>query len=195
MGRLLGNPGGPPLPRLHSLQQEPDGSEAGCVGRAGPDLVPSAAGITLTAGIALAASSTRPPPPLLAAAGRAEAALEDADAAVELASAALSGAAPSSPPPDLLRLAAKAHHRRAEALLARGRPVQAVQAYLMMPMAGVFFLGVLWRRTTAAGVFGIERTIAAPPSPAESPAMRFPAAMERKVAALNRASGGRSGAM
>lgn len=48
---------------------------------------------------------------------------------MELASAALSGAAPSSPPPDLLRLAAKAHHRRAEALLARGRPVQAVQAY------------------------------------------------------------------
>ena len=27
--------------------------------------------------------------------------------------------------------------------------LQAVQAYLMMPMAGVFFLGVLWRRTNA----------------------------------------------
>lgn len=30
--------------------------------------------------------------------------------------------------------------------------LQAVQAYLMMPFAGVFFAGVLWRRTTTAGV-------------------------------------------
>jgi solute:Na+ symporter, SSS family len=36
--------------------------------------------------------------------------------------------------------------------------LQAVQAYLMMPMAGVFFLGVLWRRTNAAGVFACVAT-------------------------------------
>jgi SSS family solute:Na+ symporter len=30
--------------------------------------------------------------------------------------------------------------------------LQTVQAYLMMPFAGIFFLGVLWKRTTAAGV-------------------------------------------
>lgn len=40
----------------------------------------------------------------------------------------MSGAGPS-PPPDLLRLAAKAHHRRAEAQLALGRAVQAVRTY------------------------------------------------------------------
>ena len=38
--------------------------------------------------------------------------------------------------------------------------LQAVQAYLMMPMAGVFFLGVLWRRTNAAGVFACLATAA-----------------------------------
>ena len=36
--------------------------------------------------------------------------------------------------------------------------LQAVQAYLMMPMAGVFFLGVLWRRTNATGVFACVAT-------------------------------------
>jgi SSS family solute:Na+ symporter len=36
--------------------------------------------------------------------------------------------------------------------------LQAVQAYLMMPMAGVFFLGVLWRRTNAAGVYACVGT-------------------------------------
>ena len=36
--------------------------------------------------------------------------------------------------------------------------LQAVQAYLMMPMAGVFFVGVLWRRTNAAGVFACVAT-------------------------------------
>jgi SSS family solute:Na+ symporter len=30
--------------------------------------------------------------------------------------------------------------------------LQSVQAYMMMPFAGIFFLGVLWRRTTTAGV-------------------------------------------
>lgn len=30
--------------------------------------------------------------------------------------------------------------------------LQTVQAYLMMPFAGIFFLGVLWKRTTGAGV-------------------------------------------
>jgi SSS family solute:Na+ symporter len=30
--------------------------------------------------------------------------------------------------------------------------LQTVQAYLMMPFAGIFFLGVLWKRTTSAGV-------------------------------------------
>jgi solute:Na+ symporter, SSS family len=30
--------------------------------------------------------------------------------------------------------------------------LQTVQAYLMMPFAGIFFFGVLWRRTTSAGV-------------------------------------------
>jgi len=30
--------------------------------------------------------------------------------------------------------------------------LQTVQAYLMMPFAGIFFAGVLWKRTTAAGV-------------------------------------------
>jgi SSS family solute:Na+ symporter len=30
--------------------------------------------------------------------------------------------------------------------------LQTVQAYLMMPFAGIFFAGVLWRRTTATGV-------------------------------------------
>jgi SSS family solute:Na+ symporter len=31
--------------------------------------------------------------------------------------------------------------------------LQSVGAYLMMPFVGVFFLGVLWRRVTAAGVW------------------------------------------
>ena len=30
--------------------------------------------------------------------------------------------------------------------------LQSVQAYLMMPVAGIFFFGVLWKRTTTAGV-------------------------------------------
>ena len=30
--------------------------------------------------------------------------------------------------------------------------LQKVQAYMMMPFAGIFFFGVLWKRTTAAGV-------------------------------------------
>ena len=36
--------------------------------------------------------------------------------------------------------------------------LQTVQAYLMMPMAGVFFLGVLWRRTNTAGVLACVAT-------------------------------------
>ncbi len=30
--------------------------------------------------------------------------------------------------------------------------LQTVQAYLMMPFAGIFFAGVLWKRTTTSGV-------------------------------------------
>ncbi len=36
--------------------------------------------------------------------------------------------------------------------------LQAVQAYLMMPMAGVFFVGVLWRRTNTSGVLACVAT-------------------------------------
>ena len=39
-----------------------------------------------------------------------------------------------------------------------GSTCRRVQAYLMMPMAGVFFVGVLWRRTNAAGVFACVAT-------------------------------------
>jgi len=38
--------------------------------------------------------------------------------------------------------------------------LQTVQAYLMMPMAGVFFLGVLWRRTNPTGVYACLATAA-----------------------------------
>jgi SSS family solute:Na+ symporter len=38
--------------------------------------------------------------------------------------------------------------------------LQTVQAYLMMPMAGVFFLGVLWRRTNTTGVYACLATAA-----------------------------------
>jgi solute:Na+ symporter, SSS family len=38
--------------------------------------------------------------------------------------------------------------------------LQTVQAYLMMPLAGVFFLGVLWRRVNAAGVYACLATAA-----------------------------------
>ena len=38
--------------------------------------------------------------------------------------------------------------------------LQTVQAYLMMPLAGVFFLGVLWRRINTAGVYACLATAA-----------------------------------
>ncbi|HXY41254.1 MAG TPA: hypothetical protein VEQ10_16385, partial [Vicinamibacteria bacterium] len=38
--------------------------------------------------------------------------------------------------------------------------LQTVQAYLMMPLAGVFFLGVLWRRANTAGVYACLATAA-----------------------------------
>jgi SSS family solute:Na+ symporter len=38
--------------------------------------------------------------------------------------------------------------------------LQTVQAYLMMPLAGVFFLGVLWRRINTTGVYACLATAA-----------------------------------
>jgi Na+/proline symporter len=38
--------------------------------------------------------------------------------------------------------------------------LQTVQAYLMMPFAGIFFAGVLWKRTTSQGVLACLATAA-----------------------------------
>jgi Na+/proline symporter len=37
--------------------------------------------------------------------------------------------------------------------------LQNVQAYMMMPFAGIFFLGVLWKRATAAGVLACTAAV------------------------------------